>query len=328
MGDITTKCLYLGTTSGTSTAYTSTTDKLTGYKDGDTVTIVPHVDSGTNPTLNINNLGALPLVDSDSNPVQLKVNKPYTFVRVGSYFFIRGGGGGKLKLKYRNNSKMFTTLVPLENLATARNLQMPCNGGYYLYKQIGQSGASITIRREKHDYDGNLIENKDILLENHGIASYFKRFKDKIILCDFQDEQNNRLYSYEVLDENMTILGKYLKGNNSNLTIDSGYTDTNLHAIRFDSESVIRIYRGATLIYAIPYGSSKGYYLGNPEFIDNRFLAVSCNQSTSTSSYGIAIIDTEDGSIAYSNSSSAVTSINNFGRIIASLLQNVDLKHV
>jgi hypothetical protein len=121
LGDIATKCLYVGITSGTSTAYTSTTDKLNTYNDGDTVTIVPHVDSGTNPTLNINNLGALPLLDSDGDPVSLKADKPYTFVRVGNNFFLRGGISLNVPRYIVNYSKGTNRLLPLPSLIHLRN---------------------------------------------------------------------------------------------------------------------------------------------------------------------------------------------------------------
>ncbi|MBU5486458.1 hypothetical protein KQI86_19335 [Clostridium sp. MSJ-11] len=86
-----------GKTAGTSTAYTLTLSPApSSYVDGLTITIIPHVDCGDNPTLNINNLGAIQLVNSEGNNLkagELKANKPYSFVRVGSNFFIRSSGG-------------------------------------------------------------------------------------------------------------------------------------------------------------------------------------------------------------------------------------------
>lgn len=85
-------------TSGTATAYTASLNPApTAYVDGLAITIVPNVDCGINPTLNINGLGALPLLKSDSTNFttgELKASKPYSFVRVGSNFFIRSSSSG------------------------------------------------------------------------------------------------------------------------------------------------------------------------------------------------------------------------------------------
>ena len=82
----------------TSTGYKITlTPALTAYADGLPITIIPNVDCGASPTLNINGLGATPLLDSDGVALTdgaMKANKPYSFVRVGSNFFIRSSGGG------------------------------------------------------------------------------------------------------------------------------------------------------------------------------------------------------------------------------------------
>lgn len=84
-------------TGGTNTTYTITlTPTPTSYVDGMQVTILPHIDSGATPTLNINGLGALTIVKQDGTAIaigDIKANKPLSLVRVGSNFFIRSGGG-------------------------------------------------------------------------------------------------------------------------------------------------------------------------------------------------------------------------------------------
>lgn len=78
----------------TSTAYTVTlTPAPLSYGDNFPITLIPSVDSGTNPTLNVNNLGAGALLDQNGNPMVMKANRPYQFVRVGSDFFQCNGGG-------------------------------------------------------------------------------------------------------------------------------------------------------------------------------------------------------------------------------------------
>jgi hypothetical protein len=73
-----------GTTGGSSTAYTLTINddySGTAYNSGQFILMKVHVDSGTNPTLNINSIGALPIYDDQQNRIssarQLKANEYY-----------------------------------------------------------------------------------------------------------------------------------------------------------------------------------------------------------------------------------------------------------
>ncbi len=83
---------------------------LTAYVDGLPITIIPNIDCGASPKLNICGLGAIPLLDADGVALTagaMKANKPYSFVRVGSNFFIRSGGGGKpLEVNYTGSCKI------------------------------------------------------------------------------------------------------------------------------------------------------------------------------------------------------------------------------
>lgn len=86
------------TTGGTSTAYTATLDPApTSIVAGFGITMVPHVDCGASPTLNVNGKGATQLRNNDGEPFaagDLKAGTPYNFRKVGSYFFASSGGGG------------------------------------------------------------------------------------------------------------------------------------------------------------------------------------------------------------------------------------------
>jgi N-acetylneuraminic acid mutarotase len=83
-------------TTGTSTAYTITLNPApVAYVDGMQITILPHVDCGANPTLKVNGLGASTILNQDGTTINagdMKANIPYSFVRVGSSFFIRSAG--------------------------------------------------------------------------------------------------------------------------------------------------------------------------------------------------------------------------------------------
>ncbi len=92
-----------GVTGGTLTEYTLTLNPApNSYADGQQFTILPHVDCGANPKLNVNGLGALTILKQDGSAVEagdIKANKPLALVRVGSNFFIRSGGGSVIKSK-------------------------------------------------------------------------------------------------------------------------------------------------------------------------------------------------------------------------------------
>jgi 6-phosphogluconolactonase (cycloisomerase 2 family) len=85
-------------TSGTSTAYTVTLDPAPeAIVEGFGITIRPHIDCGANPTLNINNLGAIALKKNDGTAFaagELVANSIYTFRRVGMDFFADSSGEG------------------------------------------------------------------------------------------------------------------------------------------------------------------------------------------------------------------------------------------
>lgn len=106
-------------TTGTSTAYTVTLDPAPeAYSDGMQITIVPHIDCGIAPTLNINGLGALTILQQDGSSIPtagIKANSPLSLVRVGSNFFIRSGNGGATKLNpyFQNTPLVQTTSVPV-----------------------------------------------------------------------------------------------------------------------------------------------------------------------------------------------------------------------
>ncbi len=95
----------------TSTKYKVTLNPpLTAYEDGLPITIIPNVDCGASPTLNICGLGATPLLDAEGVALTagaMKANKPYSFVRVGNSFFIRSGSGGKpIDIDYTGSCKI------------------------------------------------------------------------------------------------------------------------------------------------------------------------------------------------------------------------------
>lgn len=85
------------TTAGTAGAYTITLNPApTIISDGFGVTIVPHIANTANPTLNINELGAIALKDQKGvgyTAGKLQAGKPYMFRKVGADFLADSSGG-------------------------------------------------------------------------------------------------------------------------------------------------------------------------------------------------------------------------------------------
>jgi hypothetical protein len=74
-------------TTGTNIAYTVTlTPPIPSYIDGLAITIVPHVDSGINPTLNVDGLGEVVLRNQEGKNMSLRANVPYTFRYLNNSF--------------------------------------------------------------------------------------------------------------------------------------------------------------------------------------------------------------------------------------------------
>lgn len=89
-----------GTTAGSATAFTLTLSPApASLYTGLQITVKLHTNTGTNPTLNVNGLGAKALYDSDGARFSGESGKIYTFVYDGTNFIqSSGGGGGKLNV--------------------------------------------------------------------------------------------------------------------------------------------------------------------------------------------------------------------------------------
>lgn len=130
-------------TTGTSTAYIATLSPApTAYTDGMQITILPHVDCGTNPTLKANTLGSLTILNQDGSAISagdIKANKPLSLVRVGSNFFIRSGCGvySPKVLKW-----MFAKVIPHTRESGASVIY---NGKIYVMGGYGGGGAGYTF---------------------------------------------------------------------------------------------------------------------------------------------------------------------------------------
>ncbi|WP_339295934.1 hypothetical protein MKY82_08575 [Paenibacillus sp. FSL W7-1279] len=85
--------VWLGTTEGSNTAYTVTSSKVSSLFEGLRVSFRAHIASGTNPTLQINSLGAVPLKKPNGRVAKLDADGVYTLVYDGTAFILQGEGG-------------------------------------------------------------------------------------------------------------------------------------------------------------------------------------------------------------------------------------------
>ena len=101
----------VGTTSGTSTAFSLTGDGGFQFTDGATIRFKLHVDSGATPTINVDGKGAKKLMQSKVKP--LKPGTPKGTWIVATYckdfdFFVVQGSGAAEQLRIGTDPKQFT----------------------------------------------------------------------------------------------------------------------------------------------------------------------------------------------------------------------------
>ncbi|MEC0310195.1 hypothetical protein P4H67_25910 [Paenibacillus lautus] len=85
--------VWLGVTEGTDTEYTVTSNKVSSLYESLRVSFRAHQTSGTNPTLQINSLGAIPLKKPNGRAAKLDTDGVYTAVYSAASFILQGEGG-------------------------------------------------------------------------------------------------------------------------------------------------------------------------------------------------------------------------------------------
>lgn len=161
-------------TNGTATAYTVTLDPApASIVEGFGITIVPHVDCGANPTLNINGKGVIQLRNNDGESFaagDLKAGVPYNFRKVGSYFFLSSGGGGvKIEFEdYYNDFDSALTRFAAPSLSrTKYQLRGTSIGDHALFAGSTESASEVEA------YDSSLTRLTPLALSSGrtGIAA-------------------------------------------------------------------------------------------------------------------------------------------------------------
>lgn len=142
---------YCGTTSGTNT-YTAANSKITAYIEGLTVRVKIGTASTGASTININSLGAIPILDSLGNPITnggLKAGLPYQLCYNGVNFIVlgKGGGGNATADKVLSPYTVTTDVGQITGTMTNYTSDQNCSG-------YGTSGTTIGLKVPKGYWDG------------------------------------------------------------------------------------------------------------------------------------------------------------------------------
>lgn len=134
-----------GTTGGTLTAYTLTPSPvISAYAEGQAFVIIPHVNCGANPTLNVSAKGAISLLKKDGTAYaagELKANSPYPFRKVGANFISEGEGGGVLKSVQSGVEALNITTATIDITISAVNHDKSL---VYVYPRYAANGDDAT----------------------------------------------------------------------------------------------------------------------------------------------------------------------------------------
>ncbi|WP_068616458.1 tail fiber protein [Paenibacillus tuaregi] len=151
-------------TTGTSTAYVvSLTPAPASIPTGFGVTIVPHVDCGANPTLNINGLGAVALKDQKGvayTAGKLKAGMPYTFRKVGTDFLADSAGGSGTAMagdvRAGKTAAVDTGDITGALITQSATAQTITPGTTDIVKPAGIYDGTITVKGETNLTAGNI----------------------------------------------------------------------------------------------------------------------------------------------------------------------------
>ncbi|MGF7046406.1 hypothetical protein J2T13_000882 [Paenibacillus sp. DS2015] len=188
----------IASTSGTATAYTVTLDPVpASIPEFFGITIVPHVENETSPTLNINGKGAVALKDQKGVAYvagKLLAGKPYTFRKVGTDFLADSGSEGGVKRVQRGGASIAVTLLSVD--VTVNELD--------LSKAILKfDSTSKSAFMDMNKIRGEIIDSKTLRFTRHNIEG---------------DESKNVIIAFEVIEfENVKSLVRGTLSGQSNL---------------------------------------------------------------------------------------------------------------
>lgn len=156
-----------GSTGGSGNLYTVNIQGVTSLVEGLRIAIKLHVDSGANPTVNVNGLGAYAIKKANGSPIpagNLKKDSVYSLVFNGSAFILQGEGGGGT-----------ATAGDIRAGKTAETDGGPTTGTLPVRSGGGVSPTANQIVKQAGLYDADIIiagvpVNTNALLEGNVVA--------------------------------------------------------------------------------------------------------------------------------------------------------------
>lgn len=178
-------------TSGTSTDYAVTlSPSPKSVEDGFGITIIPHINNATNPKLNINGFGPLPLKDQRGYAYEagkIQAGKPYTFRRVGTDFLAdsSGGYGNAVAKDIRATKTASTDLGEVSGALVTRNTSQTnitptvsvqtLQSGIYDYPIVIES-LNSAIKLFSSTYSVAARSSFQVTKSLHGISQIFSLY--------------------------------------------------------------------------------------------------------------------------------------------------------
>ncbi|AXM89394.1 hypothetical protein CI793_09610 [Anoxybacillus ayderensis] len=247
-----------GTTGGTATAYTCSSNPApTALVDKMGIVITVHVDSGANPTLNWNNLGAKPIKKPNGNAAVLKAGGIYTlrYNAISGNFILQGEGGGGTAQPadvlsgktFTNDSGEQTGIMPNRGAITITpsTIDQTIPDGYHNGSGIVKGDPDLipsNIRQGVNIFGvtGTLVEGKRwasgtvSITNNNSVSVTGLAFNPKYVLCYISSKGqvagnfngNSSLFSipstnmYQADSRISLVTGGFIVSYSQNVTID------------------------------------------------------------------------------------------------------------
>ncbi|MEG0775505.1 hypothetical protein [Clostridium sp.] len=232
-------------TTGTATAYTVTLSPVpAAYLDGMTITILPHVDCGANPTLNINALGALTILKQDGSAIasgDIKTNKPLSLVRVGSNFFVRSSSS-------KGAAWRIPSSIPSPNGSTFYKFLYGFDAiikedvsGYYQFSIVSSTGLKLT--RKFYTFTDTLLETIDVAISLTSTGGNLKHDGKYIYVFGTTNSNNSVCLVYEL---NLNLIFSITYSTNNTHYMGQACCDIKTCNISFYNSNYLYVYNNGT----------------------------------------------------------------------------------
>jgi hypothetical protein len=173
--------VWLGVTSGSGTAYTTpANEKVTAYAAGQRLSFQSHVISGSNPTLKVGTLTALPVRKPNGNAAKIESGGLYTvIVNIGATAFILQGEGGEYGDAVAGDVLLGKTIGTENGLVTGtgafkpgmvfrQHLYSPPSSNYYLAVGTNDMTGELMV----YDFNSGIFKKKSSFDEYGTTTTY------------------------------------------------------------------------------------------------------------------------------------------------------------